>query len=390
MDKIKNEKRLISPNKISLPIGEKENGVLAEYIRTSDKGCQENFTCSICACLAWDPVFCPKCDKPFCRTCIFKYGKNKVCPFKCEINSYREITRNEKKYLNKIKIKCTNIGCSKIIPYSDYVNHLENCSLRKYHCKNYPCKEEGYINDMTNHSKICPHRIVECSKCKQSIKFCEMKAHQQDQCPEIMVICKFCKSSMKRGVYLKEHFSENNENLKCLKLQVEKWSQMYNDDINAKNNEINELKNKIKEMEKIQKIYENENIKLKNNLDEIKYILKKTYNKYFEEENEKVLENSFNINNEVDKKKELENKIMKEYLCTKNKFFPRNKTNEYLYNKIEKKVNNITFTQKRYYRYEIPSLRNSSKEELANKLMKNSRKVVTIYTHNKNLANSFK
>ena len=388
MDKIKNG--FISPNKITLPINDKENGILDEYIQTTDKACQENFTCCICACLAWDPVCCPKCDKPFCRACIVKYGKNKVCPFKCEINSYREITRNEKKYLNKIKIKCTNVGCSKYIPYSDYVNHLENCSLRKYRCINYPCKEEGYINDMLNHSKICPHRIVECSKCRQSIKFCEMKVHQQDQCPEIMVKCKFCKTSMKRGVYLKEHLSENNENSKCLKLQVEKWSQMYNDEINIKNNEINELKNKIKEMEKNHKKYEKENIKLKKNLDEIKYFLKKTYKKFFNEENEKVLENVFNIKNETNKKKKLENNIIKEYLCTGNNFFIRNKTNKYIYNKLEKNANNSSFTERRKIRIEIPNKRDCSNEEITNKLMKNGRRTITVYAPNKNLNNPFK
>lgn len=250
MDKSKSQKRLISPNKIILPVSDKENGILDDFIQTNDKTCLENFTCCICACLAWDPVCCPKCDKPFCRSCIAKYGNSKICPFKCEINSFREMTRNEKNYLNKIKIKCTNVGCSKYFQYLDYKNHLEKCSLRKYHCVNYPCKEEGYIKNMINHTKICPHRVVECTKCKQNVKFCEMKIHQQEFCPEITVKCKFCKCPMKRGVYLKEHLSENNENSKCLKAQVERWAQMYNDDINIKNNEINELKNKIKEMEK--------------------------------------------------------------------------------------------------------------------------------------------
>ena len=390
MEKIKNEKRLISPNKITLPINDKENGILDEYIQTTDKTCQENFTCCICACVAWDPVCCPKCDKPFCRSCIVKYGKNKICPFKCEINSFREITRNEKNYLNKIKIKCTNVGCSKYISYSDYVSHLEKCSLRKYHCKNYPCKEEGYINDMINHSKICPHRIVECSKCRQNIKFCEMKVHQQDHCPEIMVKCKFCKTSMKRGVYLKEHYNENNENPKCLKIQVEKWSQIYNEDMNAKTNEINELKNKIKEMEKKQKKLENENFKLKKNLDEIKYILKKTYNKYFVDPNEKVLEKVININ-KIKKRNESEHQTNKDYLSTENNFFSKNKTNKYIYNNLENNGNsNNSFTERKYFKIEIPNKREHSKEEITNRIMKNDKKTITIYAPNKNLNNPFK
>ena len=385
MDKLKNEKRLISPNKISLPVYDKENGILDEYIQTADKICQENFTCCICACLAWDPVCCPKCDKPFCRACLAKYGKNKICPFKCEINSFREITRNEKNYLNKIKIKCTNIGCSKFIPYSDYVTHLEKCSLRKYHCKNYPCKEEGYINEMIKHTKNCPYRIVECSKCKQNIKFSEMKVHQQELCPEIMVKCKLCKSSMKRGVYLKEHYSENNENVKCLKAQVDRWSQMYNEDINNKITEINELKNKIKEMEKNQKTYETENIKLKKNLEEIKYIFKKTYNKLFIAENEKVLENVLNINNEPKKKKDGEKHSNKENICLNEDIYSKNKTKKYSYNKTEYNTSNNSYSERRIDKFEISNKKDNSIEKMACRLLQSGKKGISIYTYYKNL-----
>ena len=374
MDKPKSQKRLISPNKIILPVSDKENGILDDFIQTNDKACLENFTCCICACLAWDPVCCPKCDKPFCRLCIAKYGNSKICPFKCEINSFREMTRNEKSYLNKIKIKCTNVGCSKYIQYLDYKNHLEKCSLRKYHCVNYPCKEEGYIKNMINHTKICPHRVVECTKCKQNVKFCEMKIHQQEFCPEITVKCKFCKCPMKRGVYLKEHLSENNENSKCLKAQVERWAQMYNDDINTKNNEINDLKNKVKEMEKRQKMMENENTKLKKNSDEMKSFFKKTYQRFFTEENEKVMEDDIN------KKKDLENRIIKEYSNTESNFFNRNKCSSCIYNKNDLNLNNnlnnnSSYTGRRTFNISIPNKKVYIKEEMQTKLLKQGSKI---------------
>ena len=207
----KNEKRLLSPNKIVIPTATNENGILDEYIQTNDQNCLEIFTCTICTCLAWDPVCCPKCDKPYCRGCIIKYGKNKPCPYGCNNDTFREITRNEKNFLNKIKIKCTNVGCSKYIQYSDYVTHLEQCNLRKYHCKNLPCKEEGYINDMLNHSKKCPYRLIECLGCKQLIKYCDIKIHKTEQCPEKMIKCNLCGSSMKRSVYLKVKISKYTE-----------------------------------------------------------------------------------------------------------------------------------------------------------------------------------
>ena len=317
MENSKKEKRLISPNKLIFPISSNEKGILEEYILTNDKNCLEIFTCSICSCLAWDPVCCPKCDKPFCRACTLKNGKNKSCPFGCQNESFREITRNEKNFLNKIKLKCTNVGCSKYIEYSDYITHLEKCKLRKFHCKNQACKEEGYINDMVNHTKKCPFRLVECTKCKQYIRFCDIKPHQQEQCPEITIKCKLCGISMKRSIYLKEHKSDNNENVKCLKLQVEKWAKTYNDDMNNKIQEVNELKNTLKDMDKKKMENEIEINNLKKTLDEIKLFYKNGFNKFFSDENidKNINVSPFDISHEVSKKFEPEIRN-KEYLNT--------------------------------------------------------------------------
>ena len=276
-----------------------------EYIQTNDKNCLEIFTCSICSCLAWDPICCPICDKPYCRGCITNYGKNKHCPYGCDNDSYREMTKNEKNFLDKIKIKCTNVGCSKYIRYSDYVTHLEKCNLRKYHCINQSCREEGYINEMMNHSKICPFRLVECDKCKQNIQFCDIKSHRQEKCPEIMCKCTLCGATMKRSIYLKEHKSENNENVKCLKLQVQRWQKNYNDDLNTKDREINELKNMMKEMEMIEKEDQNEINKLKRMLNDIKSFYKNGFNRFFHDENI----NSSNFGNNLDIRHEISKKI---------------------------------------------------------------------------------
>ena len=343
MDKVRVNKRLISPNKIILPITENENGILDEFIQTNDKNCQEVFTCAICTCLAWEPLCCNKCDKAFCRSCLEKYGKNKKCPFQCDSSTFREMTRNEKNYLNKIKIKCTNVGCSKFIQYSDYLNHLEKCQLRKYHCKNQSCKEEGYFNDMINHSKNCQFRIVDCTKCKQYMKFCDLKNHQQEYCPETIIKCKLCGSSMKRGIYIKDHKSDKNENVKCLKMQVEKWTKQYNDDVNNKNKEINDLKNKIKDLEKYKRNYETENANLKKNMEELKQFLKKGFAKFFGEEKiERKNEIALGYN-------DVDSFINKDFLSTESSsFYSRNQNNRIIYknNSIDsdKKKPNLKIT----------------------------------------------
>ena len=327
-----------SPNKIKIPLSDNENGIPDEFIQTNDSNCQEIFTCAICSCLAWDPVCCPNCDKIFCRSCRLKYGENKICPFKCDSYTFREITRNERNYLNKINIKCSNQGCPEYIPYFSYKNHFEKCKFRKYHCKNDPCNKEGYINEMIEHSKICKYRRVVCQKCNQKVKNCEMKIHSKEQCPEIIVICNYCGKKMKRGIYLKEHKSDNNTNSNCLKAQMEHLLNK----IDKKNNEIAELKKKIKILEEKNEKKDIENNNLKKNLKEIKQYITNGYNKFILElnNNEKNIEDVLNINHEINKKKEIEDpkyekenmiyennnsdNIEKKYLNTESNFYSRN------------------------------------------------------------------
>ena len=72
--------------------------------------------------------------------------------------------------------------------------------------------------------------------------------------------------------------------------------------MNYKNKEIMELKNKLKEMEKSKKIYENENATLKKSIGEIKSFFKSGYIKFFVPE--KKIEKSFNVIQEDSKTSE--------------------------------------------------------------------------------------
>ena len=335
------ENRTISPNKIILPLSDDENGILDEFIKTDVKDCKETFTCSICICLAWDPVFCPKCDKPFCRSCRLKYGENKICPFKCNSLTFRNITRNEKDYLNKIRIRCTNPDCSEYIQYSSYIDHLEKCKYRKYHCKNEPCKEQGTYDYMISHSKKCEYRNIICSKCKQKFKYCDKKKHERELCPEILVRCRICGTHMKNKIYLKDHKSLNNDNPNCLKIQLENMSKMYKENLIIKDNKIISMENKIKKLEETNKIYENENIKLKKKLEEIKSFITNGYNKFIlENNNEKDIPNEIN-NNEINKKQENKNeKDISNVLKIDDEIEKKNAYNKYLNSEPNKKIEN--------------------------------------------------
>ena len=350
-------------------MSDNENGILDDYIQTDDTNCQETFTCSICQCLVWDPVFCSSCDKPFCRVCRFQYGVNKKCPFKCDTFNLREITRNERDYLNKIRIKCTNNECSKYIKYFDYKTHLEKCEFRKYHCKNEPCKEEGFINDMVKHSPLCPYRKVVCTRCKGKVIFYDFDIHKRCLCPENIIKCKYCNSSMKRGIYLKEHQSKNNDNPNCLKKQIENLKRTYEVKIREKNILINNLKDKISILEREKSQYQKENEDMKKSLDEMKSFFKNGYNIFIsEKKNEINFENALNINEEIKKinlteKKEVGSSINYEKVVsnTGNNFYPNDR------NRNEKKIKRRFFNEKKYLTEDIKIQSNLTDEKIAPK-----------------------
>ena len=386
----------ISPNKIYIPLSDKENGITDEYIQTQDNNCKEIFTCSICACLAWDPVSCPKCDKIFCRSCRLNYGENKICPFRCDSFTFREITRNEKDFLNNIKLKCTNFGCSQYISYCEYISHLEKCPFRKFHCKNDPCKIEGYFNEMLAHSQICKYKKEICKNCKQKVKFCDLNKHQNSECPEIIVICKFCGTKMKRGIYLKDHKSDKNDNPNCLKIQIQKLDKAYKEDKFSKNNEILRLRNTINELKQKKKVYETENNNLKKNLEEIKLFIRNGYNKFISlENNEKNIDEVLNINNEINKKNEIilnnNNEIKKKiemnekYSKTETNFYPKNNKNKDI-NRND--LNNDKYncmTERKYNKILISNKKENKKEIRPPQLIQHLRKNPSLnYLQNQN------
>ena len=78
----------------------------------------------------------------------------------------------------------------------------------------------------------------------------------------------------------------------------------YNDDLNNKDREINELKNIMKEMEMIEKEDQNEINKLKRMLNDIKSFYKNGFNRFFNDENidRSNFGNNLDIRHEISKK----------------------------------------------------------------------------------------
>ena len=143
-----------------------------------DKEKAKDLICPICLQLLINPINCSdeKNSHSFCKGCIDKYLKEKdKCPI-CQLNF--EYKRNNKTIdeLNKLYFRCIfeSEGCNKIVSYSEYFNHINNCKYNKikYECQvkkyNYNNKEFqkcgylGNIAEVEKHFTLCGFSKIKC------------------------------------------------------------------------------------------------------------------------------------------------------------------------------------------------------------------------------------
>ena len=282
-----NKKRILNQNK-TLPYTKVKDNYPDEGIEkkliivkdTKDEQICQIYECPICLNLLWNAVECKndECQNSFCESCVKKLllkGENK-CPI-CQISPflYRN-SINIKKGLSVISLKCIFEGCNETPNYSNYIEHLEKCPFSLYKCNNEGCNFEGIKKDIEIHINECPFKIIECELCFKKIKFNQKEKHLKEDCEEASIECPLCKISMKKKIYKKEHFSENNENLDCLKKQLLNYKNnlfKLKITIDNKDNICNLLKKSNDDLKKENDILkqsltfrENEIQKLKNNI----------------------------------------------------------------------------------------------------------------------------
>lgn len=219
-----------------------------EEIKVEDDEILKLFTCTICKCIVFIPIFCTNCDKPNCLKCLNKnidFRKDNSCIFKCSGNQYRAMNHNEETFISRIKFKCRNKNCPEFISYLDYNSHMNNCKYKIVSCSNKPCKVKKYLYEIEEHEKECEWREITCNLCKQKIIYNNQKEHEKKECDEKIVNCIFCDKSMKRAD-LKNH---RTKNANCLREKVEEKEKI-----------ILEMEGEIKDKDKaIKKLTESNN-----------------------------------------------------------------------------------------------------------------------------------
>ena len=209
------KKRKYSPCEIEEPKG----GIPSDWIK-SNKNIPSSLNCVMCLNLLWNPYELEECHHIFCKYCISKWiNKKKICPTCKQIPKTIKPSITIERVCGEIEIKCLNNGCNQFVSYSNYIEHLQKCQYRKYRCTNEGCGTVAIKKDVKKHSLNCKYRLEECPYCKNLVQFYKLEEHQNTVCTQEYQ-CPKCLSSMTRGEYFSEHKNENDENIQCLKAQV--------------------------------------------------------------------------------------------------------------------------------------------------------------------------
>lgn len=116
------------------------------------------YKCGICFKIMDNPTDCETCGHSFCYDCI----KNLKCPFKCQNKKLKPSSQTLKDILSKLKFKCMNKNCEKILNYSDVKIHDKNCDFQEIICPDNNCDKKLLKKNLENHVlNECQYSLIE-------------------------------------------------------------------------------------------------------------------------------------------------------------------------------------------------------------------------------------
>jgi hypothetical protein len=128
-----------------------------------------NLICSICHEILNDPLECKNCHNCFCKVCIENWRtSNDSCPFRCKEFLLKNPHKIVFDALKNLTFRCNNHlnGCTEILSYSGYLQHIKYCGYKKIKCVIDKCEVEVLNKDYENHIlNECEYKVHLCGKC---------------------------------------------------------------------------------------------------------------------------------------------------------------------------------------------------------------------------------
>jgi WD40 repeat protein len=228
-------------------------GIPQDLLSENHRSMGTELVCMICLEIVLNPVMCSKCENLFCKDCIDRLlQKSNKCPNLCNFIE-KEKNIMLKKILNKIEFKCifNKSGCLKIIPYSEFLNHIKDCEFGNFGCNSPGCEYFDIKTGILTHIETCDYREFECSLCNNFIAKHLFDAHTTE-CENKSIVCKFCYKFFQNKL-LKSHMENCDEyEITCEECETEVKRKFYaeHDKINCLTNQVTKWKTKCKELQK--------------------------------------------------------------------------------------------------------------------------------------------
>ena len=153
----------------------------------------EPYSCPLCEGILYESVI-DKCGHSFCLECSNNLLKEtQKCPFSnLALSPPFAMNIVVNTVLEKQIVFCRNksLGCEWQGKLGERKTHLNyECLKETISCEYAPdCKEKDLRENILNHIKTCPYRLVQCEYCDETMTFENLEYHNK-VCPNIPVEC---------------------------------------------------------------------------------------------------------------------------------------------------------------------------------------------------------
>ena len=153
----------------------------------------EPYSCPLCEGILYESVI-DKCGHSFCLECSQNLLKQtQKCPFSnLALSPPFAMNIVVNTVLEKQIVFCKNkaLGCDWQGKLGERKTHLNyECMKETIACEFAPdCKEKDLRENILNHIKICPYRLIQCEYCEETMTFENLEYHNKI-CPNIPVEC---------------------------------------------------------------------------------------------------------------------------------------------------------------------------------------------------------
>ena len=115
----------------------------------------------------------------------------------------------------------SNVGCEEKVMAEELADHMKECPFRVVSCKN-KCQELIMLQDVDKHQESCPMAIVSCCYCGMSMSRSSQALHLKESCTEIEICCSVagCPAKMKRKDKQRHETESCVSHIQCLSQTV--------------------------------------------------------------------------------------------------------------------------------------------------------------------------